>query len=82
MELVLAHPLGIVEVSEGTLAEQGGVRVIELASVTMALTSTGDRVTGLRRRLEVSGDAMTYELHMQMESVPLAQHLRAELHRV
>src|SRR3954452_10135299 len=48
VELVLAHPLGIVEVSTGSLS--GGVgtpRVLHLVSATMAHTPTGDRVTAL-----------------------------------
>ncbi|MFL5736607.1 MAG: FABP family protein [Actinomycetota bacterium] len=82
VELVLAHPLGIVEVSTGTLsASTGGARTLDLASVTMAHTPTGDRVTGLERHLEVDGDAMVYTLRMEMERVPLAPHLRAELRR-
>jgi hypothetical protein len=82
VELVLAHPLGIVEVSVGTLTRAGeGPRVLDLASATMAHTPTGDRVTGLERHLEVDGDAMVYTLGMQMERVALAPHLRAELRR-
>jgi len=81
IELVLAHPLGIVEVSTGTLSGGGGSRVLDLASATMAHTPTGDRVTALRRHLEVEGDAMAYTLDMEMERVPLSPHLRAELRR-
>jgi nitrobindin-like protein len=82
VELVLAHPLGIVEVSTGTLSvpDDGG-RVLDLVSAVMAHTPTGDRVTGLERHLEVDGDAMAYTLRMEMERVPLAPHLRAELRR-
>ena len=81
IELVLAHPLGIVEVSTGTLSGGGGARVLDLASATMAHTPTGDRVTALRRHLEVEGNAMVYTLDMGMEQVPLSPHLRAELRR-
>ncbi|MFL5767409.1 MAG: FABP family protein [Actinomycetota bacterium] len=81
VELVLAHPLGIVEVSTGTVSAEGGPRVLDLASVTMAHTPSGDRVTGLRRHLEVEGDSMAYTLKMKMEQVPLSPHLRAELRR-
>jgi hypothetical protein len=82
VELVLAHPLGIVEVSTGSLS--GGVgtpRVLDLVSTTMAHTPTGDRVTALERHLEVDAAAMVYTLHMEMERVPIAPHLRAELRR-
>jgi THAP4-like, heme-binding beta-barrel domain len=82
VELVLAHPLGIVEVSTGRLSgDPGGRRVLELASATMARTPTGDRVTAIGRHLEVEGDAMVYTLQMEMERVPLSPHLRAELRR-
>ena len=81
IELVLAHPLGIVEVSTGTLSGVATSRVLDLASTTMAHTPTGDRVTALRRHLEVEGDAMVYTLDMEMERVPLSPHLRAELRR-
>jgi hypothetical protein len=83
IELVLAHPLGIVEVSTGTLSgEAGSRRVLELSSASMAHTPTGDRVTALQRHLEVEGDAMRSTLRMEMETVPLSPHLRAELRRV
>ena len=81
LELVLAHPLGIVEVSTGELSGSQDGGVLELASATMAHTPTGDRVTALRRHLEVEGDAMVYTLDMEMERVPLSPHLRAELRR-
>ena len=81
VELVLAHPLGIVEVSTGRLSDREGRRALDLASQTMAHTPTGDRVMALERHVEVSGEAMLYTLHMEMERVPLTSHLRAELRR-
>jgi hypothetical protein len=82
VELVLAHPLGIVEVSTGSLS--GGVgttRVLQLVSATMAHTPSGDPVTALERHIEVEWDSMVYTLQMEMEQVPLSPHLRAELRR-
>jgi hypothetical protein len=81
LELVLAHPLGIVEVSEGSVSGDDSERILELASASIALTTTGDRVTALERHLEVRGDALTYELRMATEQTPLTGHLRAELRR-
>jgi hypothetical protein len=81
LELVLAHPLGIVEVSEGSLKRAGTERVLDLASRIVGLTTTGDRVTALERHLTTRGDEMTYELRMATEETPLATHLRAELRR-
>jgi hypothetical protein len=81
LELVLAHPLGIVEVSEGSVTGDDAERILELASASIALTTTGDRVTALERHLEVRGDVLVYELRMATEQTPLAPHLRAELRR-
>ncbi len=77
VELVLAHPLGIVEVAEGPVS---GTE-LDVASTTVALTTTGSTVTELRRRMEVVGDVMTYELFMAMRDVPLTRHLQGELRR-
>ena len=77
VEVVLAHPLGIVEVAEGPLSGTA----IEVASSTIALTATGSPVTELRRRMEVQGDVLRYELHMAMRDVPLTRHLTGELRR-
>lgn len=77
VEIVLAHPLGIAEVAEGTV----GGTTIEVASTNVATTSTGSPVTVLQRRIEVHGDRLTYELHMAMHEVAIMRHLRAELTR-
>jgi THAP4-like, heme-binding beta-barrel domain len=78
IELTLAHPLGIVEVAEGSIREA----VIDVSSTALALTSTGSPVTELRRRIEVRGDTMAYELSMAMREVPLTRHLKGELRRI
>ena len=78
VELVLAHPLGITEIAEGTV----GGDAIEVASVVVGLTTTAGPVTELRRRIEVRGDEMVNETHMAMRDVPLMSHVRARLGRV
>lgn len=78
VELTLAHPLGIVEVAEGKIAGT----TIDVASTTVAMARTGSLVTELKRRLEVDGDVLRYELHMAMQDVQLSRHLTAELARV
>ena len=78
VELVLAHPLGITEVAEGTVQ---GV-LVEVASTDVGLTSTAGVVTELRRRIEVRDDTMLNETHMAMREVPLMSHVRARLERV
>jgi hypothetical protein len=78
VELALAHPLGLTEISEGTL---GGTS-LDLRSSGMVRTRTGDAVTGVARRYRVDGDVLRYELDMSMEGVPMTRHLDGELHRV
>jgi hypothetical protein len=77
LEVVLAHPNGLVEVSEGDL-EGTAVR---LASITVAATTTAKDVTALTRRIEVHDELLTYSLDMAAVGHPLAFHLRARLRR-
>lgn len=78
VELVLAHPLGVAEVAEGTVVDG----TIDVASTNVATTTTGSPVTVLHRHLEVHGDRLRYELHMAMHEVAVMRHLAAELSRV
>ena len=77
VELVLAHPTGIVEVQEG---HQDGGR-FELRSTTLAGTATAKRVDALHRRFDLDGDRLSYTLAMAAVGQPLQHHLAAELHR-
>jgi hypothetical protein len=77
VELVLAHPTGIVEVQEGTL--QAGV--LELHSTVVDGSSSAKQVAGLRRRFTLDGDVLAYDLWMAYGEVPETHHLHAELHR-
>lgn len=78
IEMVLAHPLGIVEVSEGTVEGT----VVDVASTKVEPTSTASPVTDLRRRIEVRGDVLAYALRMAMRDIELTGHVKAELRRV
>jgi len=78
VELVVAHPNGIVEVAEGSLTGA----VLALSSTAVARTSTAKVVDGVVRRVQVTGDRLAYELDMAAVGVALAGHLRATLHRV
>ncbi|HZD16607.1 MAG TPA: FABP family protein [Actinomycetota bacterium] len=78
VELVLANPLGVAEVAEGTCAGT----VVEVASTTVAVSPTGSPVTELRRRIEVGEGALTYEVHMAMRDIALTSHVRARLTRM
>ncbi len=77
VEVVLAHPLGIAEVAEGTLEGT----TIQVASTRVVTSSTGSPVTVLERRIEVRGDRLSYELRMAMHEVAMMRHLCAELVR-
>jgi hypothetical protein len=78
VELVVAHPTGIVEVAEGTVEGTS----IQLASTVVARTRTAKEVLRLERTLRVEGDVLRYELRMAAVGVPLTRHLAGELHRV
>jgi hypothetical protein len=77
VELVLAHPTGIVAVEEGVL--QG--TTIELRTTTVARSATAKEVTALARSLTVDGDVLRYEVRMAAVGQPLQHHLAAELRR-
>lgn len=77
VELVLAHPLGIAEVAEGTV--RGGV--IEVSTSSISRSGTAKAVTELTRRIEAHGEELTYELHMAMHDIGLTSHVRSRLRR-
>lgn len=78
VEFVLAHALGVAEVAEGTVSDS----CIDVSSAEVVTTSTGSPVTVLRRRIEVHGERLSYELEMAMHEVAIMRHLAAELAKV
>jgi len=77
VELVLAHPTGIVEVEEGQVEGT----VIELGTTQTARTSSAKDVRALSRHLEVHRDVLSYQLAMAAVGRPLQHHLAGELRR-
>ena len=78
VELVLAHPTGITEVEQGTLADG----VLRLATTDIGLSDTANRVRSLRREFVLEADALTYDVWMAYDAVPETHHLHARLRRV
>ena len=78
VELVLAHPTGIVEVEEGTVDGS----LLRLATTSIAQSATAKRVRSLRREFVLDGDALSYDVWMAYDAVPETHHLHADLRRV
>jgi hypothetical protein len=78
IELALAQPTGIVEISEGPFDGSA----IRLRSTIVARTATATEVTGIERNLAFDGDVLSYELRMAAVGHPMTHHLAAELRRV
>ena len=80
IELVLAHPTGITEIEEGTLAIGAAIE-IDMTATTIGLTKSAKQVTALRRAFRIDGDELTYTVQMGAVGQPLQRHLTATLHR-
>jgi hypothetical protein len=79
LEVVLAHPTGVAEIQEGTVA--GGR--IELSTTSVARTSSAKEITALTRRFELTTpDVLRYSVGMAAVGQPLQVHLTAELRRL
>ena len=81
VELVLAHPFGITEVEDGSVVDDAGGLVIELATTTVGRTATAKEVTAVERSIRVEGDRLSYEVRMAAVGQPLQHHLAAVLER-
>ncbi len=81
IEVVLAHPTGIAEILEGRVHPVAGGFDLDLASRTIALTTTAKDVRTTSRRFELRGDELRYEVAMGSVGLPLQPHLVAVLQR-
>lgn len=77
VELVLAHPTGIVEVEQGRLE----ATALSLATTAISSSASAKAVDRLERDVLVTGDVLRYELRMAAVGQPLQHHLAAELRR-
>lgn len=81
VELVLAHPTGVTEIQEGSVAVVDGVLDVELSATSIGLTSSAKEVRALSRSFHIDGDELTYTLRLGAVGQPLQHHLSATLHR-
>jgi len=77
VELVVAHPTGVVEVSEGSF----DCTTMRLCSTTVGRSGSAKAVTAIERDLVLDGDVLSYALRMAAVGQPLAHHLAAQLRR-
>lgn len=78
VELVLSHPSGLTEITEGTW---DGTNLV-LMSTLIGRTSTAKPVAEVARHFVLEGDVLRYTLSMGAMGLPLTHHLAATLHRV
>jgi hypothetical protein len=79
VEFVLAHPTGIVEVLEGSVAAEP-LR-IDVIATTIGRSASAKEVTALARSFTVIDDELTYTVQMGAVGQPLQHHLSATLRR-
>lgn len=81
VELILAHPTGVTEIAEGTLAVADDSIEVAVASTTIGRSASAKEVTALNRSIRIAGDELTYTVAMGAVGQPLQQHLTATLRR-
>lgn len=82
MEVVLAHPTGLLESLSGRFvpSEDGGA--FELRCPAVLTTASAVDVTATERHIVIDGDTLTYDVAMAAVGHHLTHHLHATLRRV
>jgi hypothetical protein len=75
VELVVAHPTGVVEVEEGPFSGSS----LRLRSSLVAGTGSAKEVTAIERDFDFEEGVIRYSLRMAAVGRPLAHHLEARL---
>ena len=78
VEVVLAHPTGVVEIYYGTVTGQQ----VEIATDLVARTTSAKEVTALKRLFGLVEGKLMYAVDMSAVGVPMQSHLSAVLERV
>lgn len=84
IEVVMAHPTGILESMTGTFnaSSDGSMDgTLDLACDPVTGTGTAVEVAETARRFEVVGNRLDYRMSMAASGQPLTHHLAATLHR-
>jgi hypothetical protein len=81
VELVLAHPTGIVEIQEGPLQSSEDGLLIEMEATHIGRSASAKEVTAVSRTFRLTGDTLRYEVRMAAVGEPLQFHLAAQLWR-
>lgn len=77
VELVLAHPSGLLELSQG----EARATELRLATLSVTGTPTAKAVSAVERDVDVDGDVLRYAVRMAAVGIPMTHHLAAELSR-
>lgn len=75
VELVVAHPTGVVEVEEGPFNGSS----MRLRSIVVACAGTAKEVTAIERDFDFEPGVITYSLRMAAVGQPILHHLEARL---
>jgi len=82
VEVVLAHPTGLLESLSGRFTPSEGGGTFDLRCPAVLTTASAVEVTTTERRIAVDGDTLRYDMAMAAVGQPLTHHLSATLQRL